>query len=328
VIGLLLLIVVGGLFLWWMIGRTQLREVENVEVNIRERFAFLLTDKMREWDAAGSPAQICVHRGTRWVLERAPTAAPALGEMVAKAAYIPILRDKIGARFGYERSRRLLDELGVFELESRHSGLVTKWWDNVDYTFDRLLEAEADGPEEAPSPRPVLIESDGGPLVWDAFLRRSDRTLVGRFAKRWDLFGAEVTTKLGGDLKDAIQDTVLVWLDDLYSEVGREALLKGWLDEAASVGVTVNADVMPNADHDSVPIRIVWRDEDPCNLKSIAPPNSTSSRGSPGSSPETTPGNAVPKEPALRAKGDGCAECGSLNRDGARFCDKCGSALV
>jgi hypothetical protein len=174
VVTLVVVIVFGVLLLWWVGARAQVREAEQVEVNTRERVAFLLADEMREWDAHGVPPPECLRRGVKWVLERAATAAPLLAQMVAKAAYMPVLRNKIVSRIGVERTQRLLEQIQVdiftFDQKYPRSAPLERWWNDVDRTFERLLEVG----DELGVPLPQLPESslDSGPRTYADAVRR------------------------------------------------------------------------------------------------------------------------------------------------------------
>ena len=101
---------------------------------------------MRQWEARGCPPHQCMSDGTRWVLERA-IVPPGLGEVIVKAAYIPILQEKIARRLGGGATEDLVRRIRA---EGRHldkkygsgaSDAMDKWWNDTEFMFEELLEA-------------------------------------------------------------------------------------------------------------------------------------------------------------------------------------------
>ena len=79
---------------WWFSSKAQLaqheaqqRQLNQSALNAEANMIFLLSDKMRTWREERLPRTECIDRGTTWVLERVPHAAPAPAAGMARVAF-------------------------------------------------------------------------------------------------------------------------------------------------------------------------------------------------------------------------------------------------
>src|SRR5271165_1263151 len=142
-----LFLVLGLAFVLWVLsaGQKQKQAVQ-LEVNERDRLAYLLVAEMKKWESLGGasanevgPDQ-CLARGARWVLERPASVGvrPDLGMQIAKSAYCSILRDKLDSKMGPLSFGKWLRETEPERRGAAPSRGLEKWWIDVDLEYDSL----------------------------------------------------------------------------------------------------------------------------------------------------------------------------------------------